>query len=121
MSEEDNKLRSTIRIKLTSMDDLVRMAFANMSRNSSLNFLFYKDEKTKKINIGFLSGVAGYFDLRGLPMFFYTELEKMPEKFKFVKYTSFEKEKWEFCDATSTSTQWLFLPIVQLAEKPSFF
>ena len=86
MSEETNKLRSTIKIKLSSMDDLVRMAFANMSRNSSLNFLFYKDVKTNKINIGFLSGIAGYFDLRGLPMFFYTELEKIPEKFKFIKF-----------------------------------
>ena len=72
--------KAIIKMKLANMDNLVRMAFFSVARNSGLNFLLYEDKKAKKWHIGFLSGVAGYFDLRGLPMYFYVELKVKPEK-----------------------------------------
>ena len=110
-----------IKMRLASMDNLVRMAFFSVARNSGLNFLLYKDKSTKKWHIGFLTGVAGYFSLRGLPMYFYVELDEKPEKLTFIKYSSIDREKWSYCDSTITTTKWSFLPIIELAEKPSFF
>lgn len=113
--------KAIIKMKLANMDNLVRMAFFSVARNSGLNFLLFEDKKAKIWHIGFLSGVAGYFDLRGLPMYFYVELKEKPEKINFIKYKSIEGEKWGYSDSTPTSTKWSYLPIIELAEKPSFF
>ncbi|HUT82811.1 MAG TPA: hypothetical protein VMZ29_16565 [Candidatus Bathyarchaeia archaeon] len=118
MIKEDS-LPVALKMKLATIDDLVRMAFFSAARNHGLNFLFFKDKG--KYFIGFLTGVAGYFDLRGLPMFFYVEMDGKPEKSKFIKYESTEGEKWSFCEATPTTMKWSYLPIIELAEKPTFF
>ena len=116
---EKEELPPAYKLKLATMNDLVRMAFFSAVRNSGLNFLFYKDGN--KWYIGFLTGVAGYFNLRGLPMYFYVELNEKPKNHKFIKYNSIEDEKWEFCDNTPASTKFSYLPVIELAEKPSFF
>lgn len=118
MINTDN-ITTVMKMKLASMDDLVRMAFFSAARNSGLNFLLYKDKS--KWYVGFLTGVAGYFDLRGLPMYFFVELDEKPKNANFIKYKSQEGEKWGFSETTQTTTMWSFLPIIELAEKPSFF
>jgi hypothetical protein len=117
MQKED--LSTVMKLKLASMDDLVRMAFFTAGKMAGLNLLLYTEKK--KWFIGFLTGVAGYFDLRGLPMYFYVELEEKPKNAKFIKYSSHEGEKWGFADSTATSTTSSYLPIIELAEKPAFF
>ncbi len=116
---ENEPLPNAIKMKLASMDDLVRMAFFSAARNHGLNFLLFEDKK--KWFIGFLTGVAGYFDLRGLPMFFYVEMDEKADNCNFIRYESIESEKWSFCKTTPTSTKWSYLPVIQLAEKPNFF
>jgi hypothetical protein len=118
---EEVVLKQIVKLKLASMNDLVRMAFFNAARNSGLNFLAYKEEKSKKWFVGFLTGVAGYFDYRGLPMFFFVHLDELPDDALFVKYTAKEKEKWGFDKATSEPAKWNYLPLIRLAEKPIFF
>jgi len=118
--EKERALPPALKMRLSSMNDLVRMAFFSAARNAGLNFLLYKDKKADKWFIGFLTGVAGYYSLRGLPMHFYVELEEKPKKVHFIRYNSMESEKWEFCDTTPTSTKWSYLPVIELAEKPSF-
>jgi hypothetical protein len=120
MINTDN-LTSVMKMKLASMDNLVRMAFFSAARNSGLNFLLFNNKSKGKWHIGFLTGVAGYFDLRGLPMYFFVELDKKPDKVNFIKYNSLEGEKWDYCESTQTTTKWSYLPIIELAEKPSFF
>ena len=114
-------LHPVVKMKLATMDDLVRMAFFSAVRNAGLNFLYFKDDISKKWHIGFLTGVAGYFNLRGLPMYFYHILDEKPKNCKFVKYSSIESEKWSFCESTPASTKWNYLPVIQLAGKPVFF
>ena len=114
-------LHPVVKMKLPSMVDLVRMAFFSAVRNAGLNFLYFEDDISKKWHIGFLTGVAGYFNLRGLPMYFYHILDEKPKKCKFVKYSSIESEKWDFCESTPASTKWNYLPVIQLAGKPVFF
>ena len=121
MNKEPEKLPPAIKLRLASMDDLVRMAFFSAARNNGLNFLYFQEKEMKKWYIGFLTGVAGYFDLRGVPMFFFVELEKIPDNLRFVKYQAKEKEKWGFAESTTEPTKWNYLPIIQLAEKPIFF
>ncbi|MHA1213260.1 MAG: hypothetical protein ACTSSH_12475 [Candidatus Heimdallarchaeota archaeon] len=118
---QEKTLTPAIKMKLVSMDNLVRMAFFSAARNSGLNFLFFEDKTKKKWHLGFLTGVAGYFDLRGLPMYFYVDLAERPKTLNFIKYLSLEGEKWSYCDSTPTTTKWSYLPIIELAEKPSFF
>jgi len=114
-------LKPVIRMNLVSMDDLVRMAFFNASRNIGLNFIAFKDNKSKKWSIGYLWGVAGYYDLRGVPMFFSVDQVDLPDDALFVKYTAKEKENWGYSSATNDPTKWNYLPIIRLADKPSFF
>ena len=84
MKDENIEMRPVIKLELASMDDLVRMAFFSAIRNSGLNFLTFTENDTNYI--GFITGVAGYFELRGVPMFFYVKGEKLDEKSKFIKY-----------------------------------
>jgi len=119
--EAKHDLHPVIKMKLASMDDLVRMAFFSAARNAGLNFLFFKDGESKKWHIGFLTGVAGYFNLRGLPMYFYYILDVKPKNCKFIKYNSMKMEKWDFCESTPASTEWSYLPVIELDGKPSFF
>lgn len=119
--EAKHGLHPVVKMKLASMDDLVRMAFFSAVRNAGLNFLFFKDAESRKWHIGFLTGVAGYFNLRGLPMYFYHIMDEKPKNGKFIKYNSIEKEKWSFCENTPASTQWSYLPVIELAGKPQFF
>ncbi len=119
--EGKHGLHPVVKMKLATMDDLVRMAFFSAVRNAGLNFLFFKDDKSKKWHIGFLTGVAGYFNLRGLPMYFYHILDEKPKKCKFIKYSSIDSEKWDFCESTLASTKWNYLPVIQLDGNPAFF
>ena len=121
MEEGKKPLKSAIGIKLASMNDLVRMAFFSAPRNNGLSFLLFKNNEKGKWNIGFLTGVTGYYELWGVPMFFYVILDKKPNDHKFIRYTSKEKEKWDFIDSTSDPAKWNYLPVVHLAEQPSFF
>jgi len=115
-------LKPVIKLKLASMNDLVRMAFFNAAaRNGGLNFLTYKDEKSKKWFVGVLQVLGGYFDFRGMPMFFYVELDELPDDANFIKFTAKEKEKWGYGSATLEPAKWNYLPLIRLAEKPSFF
>ncbi len=118
--DKETTLPPALKMRLASMNDLVRMAFFSAARNVGLNFLLYQDEKSEKWFIGFLTGVVGYYSLRGLPMHFFVELDEKPKKVHFIKYNSLEVEKWEFCDSTPTTTKWNYLPVIELAEKPSF-
>ncbi|MHA1125827.1 MAG: hypothetical protein ACTSO7_08580 [Candidatus Heimdallarchaeota archaeon] len=118
---DDVVLKPVIKLNLASMNDLVRMAFFNASRNLGLNFIAFEDKKSKKWSVGFLWGVAGYFDYRGIPMFFNVEIDELPEDALFIKYTAKETEVWGFCKATNDPAKWNYLPIIRLAEKPSFF
>jgi len=119
--EGKHGLHPVVKMKLASMDDLVRMAFFSAVRNAGLNFLYFEDDKSKKWYIGFLTGVAGYFNLRGLPMYFYHILNEKPKNCKFIKYSSIESEKWDFCESTLASTKWNYLPVIQLDGEPAFF
>jgi hypothetical protein len=119
--EEKHGLHPIVKMRLASMDDLVRMAFFSAARNAGLNFLIFKDDKSKKWHIGFLTGVAGYFNLRGLPMYFFHILDEKPKNCKFIQYSSIESEKWSFCESTTASTKWNYLPVIQLDGKPAFF
>ncbi|NHJ48851.1 MAG: hypothetical protein FK733_13790 [Asgard group archaeon] len=116
---DEKNLQKVTKLELASMDDLMRMSFFTAMRISGLNLLLYKDEK--KWYIGFLTGVAGYYNMRGLPMYFYVVLDEKPKKAKFIQYSSKEKEKWSYCESTPHSTSVSYLPIIELAKKPKFF
>ena len=73
------------------MDDLVRMAFFSAARNNGLNFLAFTRKSDKKWYIGFLTGVAGYFDLRGVPMFFFVKLDQNQRKI--ISFNILQKKK----------------------------
>jgi len=118
---EDVVLKPVVKMSLASIDDLVRMAFFNASRNIGLNFIAFENKKNKKWSLGFLWGVAGYFDFRGIPMYFSVEIDELPDDALFLKYTSKDKEDWGFSKSTNEPAKWNYLPIIRLAEKPSFF
>ena len=120
MSFDLKELTPAIKMKLASANDLVRMAFFSAARNNGLNFLYFQNDEKKWV-IGFLTGVAGYYVLRGVPMFFYVEVDEIPKDKRFVQYSAKEKEKWDFAVSTSEPTKWNYLPIIELAEQPKFF
>lgn len=120
MSQDKNALKPAIKVKLAGMDDLVRMAFFSASRNHTMNILCFQDKDTEKWLIGFLTGVPAYYRYKGLPLFFYYPLDEKPSA-KFIKYTSKDKEEWDYSEITSPPVKWNYLPIVELAEPPFFF
>ncbi|MFW9923423.1 MAG: hypothetical protein ACFFDW_09090 [Candidatus Thorarchaeota archaeon] len=119
MNKEHDDLLPAIKIKLATMSDLVRMAFFSAARNNGLNFLYFGFND--KWYLGFLTGVAGYFQMRGVPMFFFIETEELAKNDRFVKYAAKEKELWGFSESTNEPTKWNYLPVIELAEKPIFF
>ena len=120
MVETNTNMKPAIKMELASMNDLVRMAFFSAARNNGLNFLAFTKKKDKKWYIGFLTGVAGYFELRGVPMFFYVKLDTKPEKSNFIQYAAKEKEKWSYVESTAEPAKWNYLPIIELANEPTF-
>ncbi len=121
MVETNTDLKPAVKMELASMDDLVRMAFFSAARNNGLNFLAFTKKNEKKWYIGFLTGVAGYFELRGVPMFFYVKLDTKPEKNNFIQYSAAkEKEKWTYSESTAEPAKWNYLPIIELANEPTF-
>lgn len=118
MSDE-HELLPAIKIKLATINDLVRMAFFSAARQNGLNFLYFGFDG--KWYLGFLTGVVGYFQMRGVPMFFYVETEELEKNQRFVKYAAKEKEHWGFAESTNEPTKWNYLPVIELAEKPIFF
>ena len=119
MTKDSMNMIPAIKMKLASEADLVRMAFFSAARNNGLNFLYFNDNE--KCYLGFLTGVAGYYELRGVPMFFYVETNNLPLDKRFIKYSAKEKEKWGYVEYTDEPTRWNYLPIIELAEKPPFF
>ena len=120
MADTNTDLKPALKMELASMDDLVRMAFFSAARNNGLNFLAFTRKSDKKWYIGFLTGVAGYFDLRGVPMFFFVKLDQKPEKNNFIQYSAKEKEKWAYAESTAEPAKWNYLPIIELANEPNF-
>ncbi|MEA2071681.1 MAG: hypothetical protein U9O98_10390, partial [Asgard group archaeon] len=113
MNEEKFPEKKAIKMQLASIENLVRMAFSSSARNHSLNLLIFQCEE--KWYLGFLTAVGGYYNMKGVPMFFYIVLDEKPDNLKFMAYTSKNKEKWEFVDNTSDPTKWNYLPIIELA------
>ena len=106
-----------IKIKVATLADLTRLTITWALRHNP-QALFYLEESGKHF-LFTITTTLGYFELRGLPLVVYVELDKPPEG-KFIAYTTDPNETITFKDTTE-DRKFQYVPIVKLAERPAFF
>ncbi|MGQ4833193.1 MAG: hypothetical protein ACP6IS_04760 [Candidatus Asgardarchaeia archaeon] len=106
-----------IKIKVKSLADLTRLAITWALRHNPQALFYLKD--SEKHFLFTITTTLGYFELRGLPLIVYVELDKPPEG-KFIAYTTDPEETVLFKNTTE-DRKYQYVPIVELAERPAFF
>ncbi|MFW9849546.1 MAG: hypothetical protein ACFFF4_10405 [Candidatus Thorarchaeota archaeon] len=112
MSKAD--IRPPVNLKIATMKDLARMLVSWSQRDRPASMLYF--EHNGRHVYGTLISNHGYYEMYGLPLWIYTELEKPPEG-NFLSYTARPKETVNFVDSIDSEPMTVHLPIIRLAEK----
>ena len=96
------------------MTDLARMLVSWSQRDRPASMLYFEYEG--KHIYGTLISNHGYYEMYGLPLWIYTELDEAP-KGNFLSYKARPKESVEFVDTIDSEPMVVHLPIIRLAEK----
>jgi hypothetical protein len=112
MSKAD--IRPPVNLKVESMLDLARMLVSWSQRDRPASMLYF-EYKGKHI-YGTLISNHGYYEMYGLPLWIYAELETPPEG-SYLSYKARPKEAVAFTDVVESEVLTMFLPIIKLSEK----
>lgn len=122
MSTRDVKslkdIRPCIKIKVSSINDLARYAASiASSRPFSTTCVLHFKENNKNI-YGILAVFNDYYNLYGLPIFYYYETqEELKGNYILVKL---DETSEKILISNGSKPGWLHIPIISLAEKPQF-
>ena len=121
MAREEKKevFRSTVAIKLASIRDLVRIASTAAASMQPTYILRYKDKEGKTV-IGFLAVFRDYYNLYGLPLFYYVidhDNELKDANYVLVRLDE-SGEKIE--PSKTTKPGYIAVPIVNVDKAPEF-
>jgi hypothetical protein len=109
-----SELKPVFTLRVTSIADIARFAATMLTLGQPVYLLHFKHNN--KHYYGILAIFHDYFNLNGVPIFYYYEGEE-EGKYVLVKLDE-TGEHVVFSDRTRTG--WLSIPIVSLYEKPDF-
>lgn len=112
----DIKLRPAVLMKIKDLDNLIRLVQFWTMRERTASILHFKHGK--KHIMGTITSVPGYYNLEGLPLFLYTEIDEAPRG-PFIRYKADPEECWEYARGT-LERAWVYIPLIELAEAPEF-
>ncbi|MFQ6123086.1 MAG: hypothetical protein ACE5R6_00555 [Candidatus Heimdallarchaeota archaeon] len=120
MNEKEPELQPALKIKISSLPDLLRMIASTALPEQSPTLLSFQVGSNKWI-LASLILLPAWYQLRSLPILVYIEREEPPEG-PFFRYRATEKEEEEigFCHSTKDSS-YGYIPIIHLAEVPEVF
>jgi len=116
MTVNDIQLRPAVRMKIKDLDNLVRLVQFWTMRERTASILHFKHGN--KHIMGTVTSVPGYYNLEGLPLFLYVEMNE-PPKGPFIRYKADPEEQWEYARGT-LERAWIYIPLVELEEAPEF-
>jgi len=112
------EIKPALTLKVKDLRNLVRLLITwttGVIRERTTNVLYFK--QNNKHIYGAFTISLGYYELRGLPLFIWTEGNE--PKGGFIKYRSQPNEELEFSDNTD-DPKYQYLPIIFLSEPPPF-
>ncbi len=110
------ELKPAVLMKIKDLNNLVRLVHFWTLRERTATILHFR--RGKKHIMGTFTALPGYYNLEGLPLFLYVELDTGP-KGPFIKYTSDPEEQWDYAKGTF-DRKWLYIPLIELCEVPEF-
>lgn len=119
MNKKESELQPALKLKISSLPDLLRMIASTALPEQSPTLLSF--QVGSNWILASLILLPAWFQLRSLPIIVYIEQEGPPEG-PFFKYRATEKDMEEigFCHSTKDSS-FGYIPIIQLAEVPEVF
>jgi len=119
LEEKKGLFRSTVAIKLASIRDLIRIASTAAASMQPTYILRYRDREGKTV-IGFLAVFRDYYNLYGLPLFYYVidhDNELKDANYVLVRLDE-SGEKIE--PSKTTKPGYIAVPIVDVDKAPEF-
>ena len=117
MTEEKIELKSPVAMKLTSLNDLLRLVISSVGPDRSSGYIGYYLNGDTPIYFIFNTSL-GYYDLNALPIIIWVEGPIKDNK-SFIRYRTSPKEEMSFSDEAS-DPKWLNIPLVHFEEMPKF-
>jgi len=117
MTEEKSILKPPVSMKLTSLNDLLRLVISSVGPDRTSGYIGYYLDGDKPIYFIFNTSL-GYYDLNALPIMIWVEGPIKEEK-SFIRYRTSPKEEMNFSNDAS-DPKWLNIPLVQFKEMPDF-
>ncbi len=121
MTEKVGLRERLVPVRVESLSDIVRMAASIAMLGQSTYIVRVKLDERRRL-YGLVALLRDYYDLYGLPLLYYTILEDGGENDDkhFVLFKVDEQgERIEF--SRGMRTGWVSIPVIDLAELPSFF
>ena len=112
----DFDFKPAVLMKIKDLNNLVRLVHFWAVRERTATILHFK--RGNKHIMGTFTSLPGYWELQGLPLFLYVELDKGP-KGPFIKYKSDPEEVWDYASGTF-DRKWLYIPLIELSKVPAF-
>jgi hypothetical protein len=109
-------LQPAVLMRIKDLANLVRLVHFWTLRERTATILHFK--RKGKYIMGTFTALPGYFQLEGLPLFLYVELDEGP-KGPFIKYRSDPEEQWDYASGTF-DRKWLYIPLIELSKIPAF-
>ncbi|HDI75131.1 MAG: cren protein [Thermoprotei archaeon] len=114
----EKKILACIKVKVASLNDLARYAASIVSsRPFSTTCILHFKENQKNI-YGILAVFNDYYNLYGLPIFYYYETSsELRGSYVLIKV---DEKKENIVISNGVKPGWIHIPIISLAEKPKF-
>ena len=117
MTEGKVELKSPVAMKLTSLNDLLRLVISSVGPDRTSGYIgYYLNEDTP---IYFIFNTSlGYYDLNALPIIIWVEGPIKGDK-SFIRYRTSPKEEMNF-SVDASDPKWLNIPLVHFEKMPEF-
>ena len=113
-----NEIKPMKAIEVSDLSDLARLAAHLSSLGQPVYIVRFKDEENEdKYVYGLFMIFKDYYDLYGIPVFYYCKSEKCDGNFVLVRFDE-TGEKVEICNESRAG--WLCIPIINLSKRPNF-
>ncbi len=117
MSEPQNE--KLVPVRVSSIHDLARIAATIISLGQPAYLVRYNNRDGKKV-YGIIAVLRDYYKLYGLPMlYYYVDSDNLGNGNYLLVKVDDQGEHVEVSKGTKPG--WIAVPIIDLAEKPSFF
>ncbi len=115
--QQIDKVDKVIPIRVSSLNDLARMAASVAALGQPTYVLKYREEGGKVV-YGILAVFRDFYKYYGVPLFYYYVSDKDVDGSYLIVRTDESGERVEISKGSKPG--WISIPIIQLSEKPPF-